>query len=568
MNGDFLNAAFDAGEQSYIKNTSLVTPSYNDSAYDAGPTTDKIFLLSSDDALNTAYGFASDPYDSESANRTAFGTDYAKCQGLYVDGSTGKYNSGASYWRLRTPCYSEYTCYVYDDGYVYDSYCDTCASYNGIRAALNINDLQSALSQSAVRIHHDCGELIPEVPATCADDGTIAHYICSLCGASFDVDRNPVADLTIPAAHTYGDTGDDRFTCTVCGQVDDALKAAAELADAKAAAKEALAKYKNADDYRPAQKTELETAISDGNDNIDTAANIDAVNTALENAKATVDAIKTDAQLTAEELADAKEAAKESLASYKNANDYLDAQRRDLEDAIDAGNVAIDEATDIDAVNAALENAKALIDEIKTAAEMTVATTPVIVRADAKTKVYGDEDPELTYTVEGLKDGDEITVVLSREPGKDVGTYAITAEIDAGDEYEVTYVPANLTITKRSLLVIVFPRCKREGKPDPMFYYHAYGKVDGDEIVVKAKREPGEEPGQYTITPVIDAGPNYKVSYRTAKLTIEPKECPLCGEIHEGGTVDILIDMLHRFIYRFKHMFSAFQVNSIIQGDC
>ena len=51
-----------------------------------------------------------------------------------------------------------------------------------------------------------------------------------------------------------------------------------------------------------AQKTELETAISDGNDNIDTAANIDAVNTALENAKATVDAIKTDAQLTAEEL--------------------------------------------------------------------------------------------------------------------------------------------------------------------------------------------------------------------------------------------------------------------------
>ena len=230
LNGSFLNAAFDSGNQSHIKNTSLVTPSSYNPAYDAGPTTDKIFLLSEEDALNTAYGFSSDLFGSASTNRTAFGTDYAKCQGLYVNGSIGEYDSGASHWYLRTPFDSDYTSYVWYDGYV-GSY-STNDTSRGIRPALRI-DLQSAISQSAVRIHHDCGDLVPEVPATCTDDGAIAHYVCSWCGANLDADRNPVADLTIPAAHTYGDTGDDRFTCTVCGQVDDALKAAAELADAE-----------------------------------------------------------------------------------------------------------------------------------------------------------------------------------------------------------------------------------------------------------------------------------------------------------------------------------------------
>ena len=523
LNLDFYETAFTAAQKEAIKTTALNNSGYytltgdpDHTQYDSAATNDKIFLLSYMDAQNGAYGLSS------ADDRIAQGTDYAKCQGLQIFS-----NGLLSGWWLRSPGSSS------------DGACEVDVYFGWLSNGTTVNYITEGVRPACCL-------------TTLASDAAVSEtlYSCAKAG------------------HTYGDTGDARFTCTVCGHVDDDLKAAAELADAKAAAKEALAKYKNADDYRPAQKTELETAISDGNDNIDTAANIDAVNTALENAKATVDAIKTDAQLTAEELADAKEAAKESLASYKNANDYLDAQRRDLEDAIDAGNVAIDEATDIDAVNAALENAKALIDEIKTAAEMTVATTPVIVRADAKTKVYGDEDPELTYTVEGLKDGDEITVVLSREPGKDVGTYAITAEIDAGDEYEVTYVPANLTITKRALHVIVYPRCKREGKPDPQFHYYVYGKVSGDKIDVKLEREPGEEPGQYTITPKINAGPNYKVYYRTAKLTIEPKECPLCGEIHEGGPFDMIVDMLHRFIYRFKHMFSAFQVNSIIQGDC
>ena len=230
MNGDFLNAAFDSGDQSYIKNTSLVTPSSSDSAYDADPTTDQIFLLSKDDALNTAYGF-----DSVVA-KTAFGTDYAKCQGLDVFDSADQYYSGASDWILRTPCYSDKISYVYLNGYIYNDYYDTYITNRGIRAALNINNLQSALSQSVVKIYHEYGALIPEIPATCTEDGAIAHYECSICGAYFDAEKNPVDDIAIPAGHTYGeadwtdatfaDCGNDGtvgyFTCTVCGERFDA----------------------------------------------------------------------------------------------------------------------------------------------------------------------------------------------------------------------------------------------------------------------------------------------------------------------------------------------------------
>ncbi|MBQ7546857.1 MAG: hypothetical protein IJT41_07825, partial [Clostridia bacterium] len=79
--------------------------------------------------------------------------------------------------------------------------------------------------------------------------------------------------------------------------------AAAALAQAKTDAKAELDSYKNAADYRDAQKTELADAITAGKDAIENAADTDAVATALANAKTAIDAIKTDAELTAEEAA-------------------------------------------------------------------------------------------------------------------------------------------------------------------------------------------------------------------------------------------------------------------------
>ena len=59
--------------------------------------------------------------------------------------------------------------------------------------------------------------------------------------------------------------------------------------------------------------------------------------------------------------------------------------------------------------------------------KLTVTPAQLIVSADAKTKVYGDADPTLTYQVSGLKNSDTAAGVLSgnlgRVAGENVGNY-------------------------------------------------------------------------------------------------------------------------------------------------
>ena len=67
---------------------------------------------------------------------------------------------------------------------------------------------------------------------------------------------------------------------------------------------------------------------------------------------------------------------------------------------------------------------------------LTVSPKAVTLTADDVSKKFGEKDPELTYTVEGLvtfgETEDKLAEVkLSREKGEDAGTYAITATVDA-----------------------------------------------------------------------------------------------------------------------------------------
>ena len=79
----------------------------------------------------------------------------------------------------------------------------------------------------------------------------------------------------------------------------------------------------------------------------------------------------------------------------------------------------------------------------------TIGKKPLTIKADAKTKVTGEADPALTYTSEGLVAGDKITGALTRDAGEAAGTYAIKqGTLSAGDNYAITYVGANLTITE------------------------------------------------------------------------------------------------------------------------
>ncbi|MBO5609009.1 MAG: hypothetical protein J5929_01355 [Eubacterium sp.] len=94
----------------------------------------------------------------------------------------------------------------------------------------------------------------------------------------------------------------------------------------------------------------------------------------------------------------------------------------------------------------------------ETTVEFVIDQKELKVVADDVSKVYGEEDPELTYEVEGLVEGDEIAGELEREEGDDAGEYEITrGTIDAGDNYVIDFTPGLFTINKADTTITVEP---------------------------------------------------------------------------------------------------------------
>lgn len=84
-----------------------------------------------------------------------------------------------------------------------------------------------------------------------------------------------------------------------------------------------------------------------------------------------------------------------------------------------------------------------------------ITTKPITVIADAKTKTYGDVDPELTYTLSTpLITGDAFTGALTRVTGENIGAYSINkGTLALSANYNLSYTAANLTIGQRALVI-------------------------------------------------------------------------------------------------------------------
>ena len=88
-------------------------------------------------------------------------------------------------------------------------------------------------------------------------------------------------------------------------------------------------------------------------------------------------------------------------------------------------------------------------------AEFTVAKRRATVTPDDNQfKVYEEKDPELTYKVSGVLDGETLKgITLTRAEGENAGEYAITATADAGanPNYDVTLAKGKFTINPKPI---------------------------------------------------------------------------------------------------------------------
>lgn len=101
LNDTFFKTAFSAEEAKYIVVSELDNSAWSRHyrKYDSKKTNDQVFILSYNEATNSAYGFCRQAECNDKL-RTAYATDYAISQG--VGTTQDNYSNGASWWWLRT----------------------------------------------------------------------------------------------------------------------------------------------------------------------------------------------------------------------------------------------------------------------------------------------------------------------------------------------------------------------------------------------------------------------------------------------------------------------------------
>ncbi|MGA1461349.1 MAG: MBG domain-containing protein, partial [Ilumatobacteraceae bacterium] len=157
--------------------------------------------------------------------------------------------------------------------------------------------------------------------------------------------------------------------------------------------------------------------------------------------------------------------------------------------------------------------------------ELTVVQRPVTVSADAKSKIYGANDPALTYQSSGLVGTDSLTGSLSRASGENVGTYSINQGSLANSNYAISFTGADFEITKKTLTVTADAKSKVYGANDPALTYQSSGLVGTDSLTGALSRTGDENVGTYAINQGdLSAGSNYSLSFNSANLTITKKE--------------------------------------------
>lgn len=181
----------------------------------------------------------------------------------------------------------------------------------------------------------------------------------------------------------------------------------------------------------------------------------------------------------------------------------------------------------------------------------------IYVRANASSKIYGDQDPELTYTVLSELPSGVLQGRVARQSGEHIGVYAITAGTLASSNpnYKIEFTGATFEITSRSLIARIDPAQLTkvfDGKVPSPPSFTIYQMVDGVEVpvsssfntsfisitVADARRDTGSynlvinnTNANYTVSFPAGANYRYTITKRSVNVVIVvPESLPYKGE--------------------------------------
>ena len=165
---------------------------------------------------------------------------------------------------------------------------------------------------------------------------------------------------------------------------------------------------------------------------------------------------------------------------------------------------------------------------------LTVTKAALTVTADQKSKVYGSTDPAFTVSYSGFVAGDDSEDLsgmlnLTRAAGENVGSYAITPSGLTTGNYEISFVPGVLSVTKVTLTVTADGKNKVYGSVDPALTVSYSGFVAGDDSgdlagTLALTRAVGENVGNYTITAAGLTSDNYSIEFVPGVLQVTEQD--------------------------------------------
>ena len=191
---------------------------------------------------------------------------------------------------------------------------------------------------------------------------------------------------------------------------------------------------------------------------------------------------------------------------------------------------------------------------------LTINKAPLMITADDKEVIYGDEHPEFTASYSGWKNNDDKSVVSGLTYSTDyfvtsnVGEYSIVPANATAQNYEISYTKGTLTVNKATLTITAEDKTMIYGDEHPEFTASYSGwKNEDDESVVSdldytCEYAPGSYIGTYTITPHSATAQNYEFEYKDGTLTVNKAIVYIKGadiqeaKFEDGNTTAVVLN--------------------------
>ena len=165
---------------------------------------------------------------------------------------------------------------------------------------------------------------------------------------------------------------------------------------------------------------------------------------------------------------------------------------------------------------------------------LTITGATLIVTADDQSRIYGQDNPDLTFTYAGFVNGEDSTVLDTlpvvytvADVNTGTGTYNITVSGGYDNNYDLTYIAGTLTIMKATLVVTANDKTRLYGQENPELTYTFAGFVNAEDSTVldslphaSTIAGPASNAGAYNITVSGGGSGNYTLTYTSGTLTV------------------------------------------------